>query len=145
MEKIKNSGLIVRSDIDFPLNIKYYKSEKNNIFSKKQNEIPYKIIINKANLFYEKILFPNFYRIIIELKFIQKNINDINKLEQMQDEYYNKILDLNGNVIVQFTIPESLLKTRVFTFYKCWKNGYFLNDSKRKLPKNIKKIILKKI
>ena len=145
MEKIKNFDLEVRSKINFPLNIKYYKSEKNKIFIKKQNEIPYTIIINKANLFYERILFPNLYNIIIELKFIQKNINDINKLEQIQNEYYNKILNINQDVIVKFTISEKLLKTRVFTFYKCWKNGYCLNDSNMKLPKNIKKIILKKI
>ena len=68
-----------------------------------------------------------------------------NNLEQIQDEYYNKILNVTNTVIVEFIIPEKLLKTRVFTFYKCWKNGYCLNDSNMKLPKNIIKIILKKM
>ena len=142
MEKIKNCGLIVRSNIDFPLNIKYYKSNPNKIFIKKKNEIQDEIIINKANLFYEKILFPNLYNIIIELKFTQI---DINKLEQIQDKYYNKILNINYNIIVIFIIPKKLVKTRVFTFYKCWRNGYCLNNSNIKIPKNIVKVILKKI
>jgi hypothetical protein len=153
MEKIKNCGLIVRSNIDFPLNINYYKSNPNKIFIKKKNEIQDEIIINKANLFYEKILFPNLYNIIIELKFIQKDIiNDSimlyiikNKLEEIQDKFYNKILNINKNVIVKFIIPSKLLKTRVFTFYKCWRNGYCLNDSTIKIPKNIVKVILKKV
>ena len=70
--------------------------------------------------------------------------NDKN-LEKIQDEYYNKIININKNIIVVFIIPQKLIKTRVFTFYKCWKNGYCLNASNTKIPKNITKIILKKI
>jgi UDP-glucose 4-epimerase len=81
------------------------------------------------------------YNIIIELKFTQK---DINKLEQIQDEYYKKILNTNLNVIVQFTILKYILKTKLLTFYKCWRNGYCLNNSNIKIPKNIVKVILKK-
>jgi hypothetical protein len=33
----------------------------NEIYSKKNNEIPKKIIIEKANLYYEKKLFPTLY------------------------------------------------------------------------------------
>ena len=142
MEKIKKYNLLVRNDIDFPLNIIYYKSNPNKIFIKKKNEIQDEIIINKANLFYEKILFPKLYNIIIELKFIEK---DCNKLEEIQDEYYKKILNINQNVIVQFIIPESLLKTKLLRFYKCWRNGYLLNNSNIKIPKNIFNVILKKI
>ena len=142
MEKIKKYNLLVRNDIDFPLNIKYYKSNPNKIFIKKKNEIQDEIIINKANLFYEKILFPKLYNIIIELKFIEK---DSNKLEEIQDKYYKKILNTNQNVIVQFIIPKRLLKTRVYTFYKCWRNRYCMNNSNIKIPKNIVKVILKKI
>jgi hypothetical protein len=151
MEKIKNYGLLVRSNIDFPLNIKYYKSDKNIIFIKKNNEIKDEIIINKANLFYEKILFPKLYynyNYYIVIHFKEKYINDLEKLEnieKIQDKYYYKILDLNRNVIVKFNISKKLLKTIVFTFYKCWKNGYCINDSNTKIPNNIKKIILKKI
>jgi hypothetical protein len=142
MEKIKKYNLLVRNDIDFPLNIIYYKSNPNKIFIKKKNEIQDEIIINKANLFYEKILFPKLYNIIIELKFIEK---DCNKLEEIQDKYYKKILNTNQNIIVKFIIPKRLLKTRVYTFYKCWRNRYCMNNSNIKIPKNIVKVILKKI
>ena len=162
MEKIKNFGLEVRSKINFLLNIKYYKSEKNKIFIKKQNEIPNKIIINKANLFYEKILFPKLYSpMVITIKFnyleeiqdknyikiLYSNKNNIisNYLEKIQDKYYDKILHLNRDVIVEFNLSNKLLKTKIITFYKCWKNGYCMNNSNKKLPKNIINIILKKI
>jgi len=76
--------------------------------------------------------------IIIEFK-------DDKNLEKIQDKYYNKILNINKNIIVVFIIPQKLIKTRVFTFFKCWRNGYCLNASNTKIPKNITKIILKKI
>jgi hypothetical protein len=86
---------------------------------------------------------------------IENNIQDLkeytiefknsNNLEQIQNEHYNKIFNINNNVIVTIIIPNRLLKTRVFTFYKCWRNGYCVNYSTIKIPKNIKKIILKKI
>ena len=66
---------------------------------------------------------------------------DDNNLEKIQNEYYKKIQNLNRNVIVTFNIPEKLIKTRVFTFYKCWKNGYCLNSSTTKIPKNVKKVL----
>ena len=69
--------------------------------------------------------------------------NDKN-LEKIQEQYYNKIINLNKNVSVTFIIPENLIKTRVFTFFKCWRNGYCLNASKIKIPKNITKILFKK-
>ena len=68
-----------------------------------------------------------------------------NNLEQIQNEHYNKILNITNNIIVIIIIPNILLKTRVFTFYKCWRNGYCLNSSNIKIPKNIVKVILKKI
>jgi len=79
---------------------------------------------------------------IININIDSKNFNN---LEQIQNEYYNKILNYKNDVIIQFNIPVKLLKTKVLTFYKCWKNGYCLNNSGTKLPKNIKKIYLKKI
>jgi len=69
--------------------------------------------------------------------------NDKN-LEKIQEQYYNKILNLDKKVIVTFIIPENLIRTRVFTFYKCWRNGYCLNASNRKIPENITKILFKK-
>jgi hypothetical protein len=60
MNKIKNSGLEKKNLIEFPLNIKYYKRDKNSVFVKKNNKIGSKRIIKKANLHYEKILFPNY-------------------------------------------------------------------------------------
>ena len=70
--------------------------------------------------------------------------NDDTNLEKIQEEYYKKINNLNKKVSVTFIIPENLVKTRVFTFYKCWKNGYCLNSSTTKIPKNITKILFKK-
>ena len=70
--------------------------------------------------------------------------NDDKNLEQIQEEYYKKINNLNNKVSVTFIIPENLIKTKVFTFYKCWKNGYCLNSSTTKIPKNITKVLFKK-
>jgi mannosyltransferase OCH1-like enzyme len=85
-------------------------------------------------------------------KYKDKNIEEIiiefqnsNNLEKIQYENYNKILNSNNSIVIKFIIPKKLLKTKVLTFFKCWKNGYCLNDSGTKLPKNIKKILLKKI
>lgn len=57
MNRIKEFNLPIKNNIEFPINIKYYKKNKNVIFKKKNNIIPKKIIIEKANLYYEKILF----------------------------------------------------------------------------------------
>jgi hypothetical protein len=61
MDKIKNHNLQVKTNINFPLNIDYYKKSKDKKFIKKnkKKEIDEKIIISKANLQYEKILFNN--------------------------------------------------------------------------------------
>ena len=63
MNKLKNCGLKIKNDIEFPLNVKYYKKEKIIIFEKKTNEISNDIIdkiIIKDNelLMYENYLFP---------------------------------------------------------------------------------------
>jgi hypothetical protein len=60
MNKLKNSGLEMKENIDFPLNVNYFKKEKNTLFKKKENEIQKeKIIIENEELkFYEKMLFP---------------------------------------------------------------------------------------
>jgi len=59
MNKFK-AYLPVRNDIKFPQNITYYKDLKNVIYKKKENNIiPKDIIMSRANLYYEKILFPN--------------------------------------------------------------------------------------
>lgn len=65
MYKLKNCGLEVKKDIDFPLNVTYYKTNKNVEYKKKVNEISKEIIDNlimkdEELLFYEKILFPKF-------------------------------------------------------------------------------------
>jgi len=56
MTKLKNYNLKIKNNIKFPLNTLYYK-KTNKIFNKKSNEISSEIILKKANLFYEKILF----------------------------------------------------------------------------------------
>lgn len=60
MNKIKNHNLKIKNDIEFPLNITFYKNVKHTKYVKKENTIPNEIILKKANLFYEKILFPQY-------------------------------------------------------------------------------------
>ena len=141
MNKIKSYGLIVKTNINFPVNVYYYKKNEDITYVPKKNKIDDEIILNKANLFYEKILFPKFNtRVIIRLK--KENIN---KLQKVNDKYYNKILNMNKdrNITVQFIIAKDLLNTEVISFYDSWKKGYSLNNPNKKLPKNIKNIILK--
>lgn len=106
--------------------------------------------INPNNSLIEKIIYKmnNFIEDVEDVEDVKEitiEFNDENNLEKIQDDYYNRILNINNNITVIFIIPAKLLKTRVFTFYKCWKNGYYMNNSNIKIPKNIKKIILKKI
>ena len=75
---------------------------------------------------------------------ISIEFNNDKNLEKMQEEYCKKINKLNNNVTVTFIVPNNLIRTRVFTFFKCWRNGYCLNDSNTKIPKNITKILFKK-
>jgi hypothetical protein len=60
MNKLKNCGLKIKDDINFPLNVYYFKKNKEILFQKKENIIQKeKIIIENEELkFYEKILFP---------------------------------------------------------------------------------------
>ena len=60
MNYIKNYNLQIKNNIEFPLNVNYYKKNKNNIYYIKTNIINKEVIMKNANLFYEKILFPNF-------------------------------------------------------------------------------------
>jgi hypothetical protein len=72
MNKIKNCNLEVKPNIEFPYNISYYKDEKNKIFIKKEkkdNNISKKMILSRANLYYEKYLFP-------EMSFDINNLQD---------------------------------------------------------------------
>jgi len=66
MNKLKKCGLKIKDNVDFPLNIKYYRTDKNELFKKKENEITKeKIIIENEELnFYEKILFPKKYALL---------------------------------------------------------------------------------
>ena len=62
MEKLKNCNLKVKNNIEFPLNIYYYKKNTDIQYVKKNNnDISNEIIIEKANLQYEKILFPSLF------------------------------------------------------------------------------------
>jgi hypothetical protein len=142
MNKIRSFGLIVKPNINFPINVYYYKKNTDIVYFKKKNKIEDEIILNKADLFYEKILFPKFNtRVIIKLK--EKNIN---KIQKVNDKYYQKILNMNKdrNINVEFIIPDKLLNKEVLSFYNSWKNGHSLNYLNKKLPKNVKNIILKK-
>ena len=79
---------------------------------------------------------------IIEFKNTYIYLHDLNLVQKY---HYDKISSINRNVTVTFVIPERLLRTKIFTLYNCWKNGYCLNNSKQKIPRNIVKIILKKV
>jgi len=63
MNKLKDCGLEIKNNIEFPLNITYYKMYKNVQFIQKSNEISNEIIDaiiieDKELLIYEKLLFP---------------------------------------------------------------------------------------
>ena len=63
MEQLKNCNLEVKHNIEFPLNIYYYKKEKHVKYVKKNNNvISNETILEKANLEYEKILFPSLFK-----------------------------------------------------------------------------------
>ena len=59
INKIKNKGLKIKNNINFPLNLNYYKNNKDKKFKKIKNDIiNYKLILNNSNFieFYEKKL-----------------------------------------------------------------------------------------
>lgn len=60
MNKLKNCGLKIKNNNNFPLNVNYFRKQKDILFKKKENIIPKeKIIIENEELkFYEKLLFP---------------------------------------------------------------------------------------
>jgi hypothetical protein len=66
MNKLRDCGLKIKNDIEFPLNISYYKNVKNILFVKKVNSISKEKINQemikykeyKELLFYESVLFP---------------------------------------------------------------------------------------
>jgi hypothetical protein len=59
MNQLRLTGLVTKQGIPFPVNIGYYKAERNTPFIKKTNQIPTELILSKANLFYEKLLFTS--------------------------------------------------------------------------------------
>ena len=113
--------------------------------SKKLSEDESEEDLNNLDEIIDKLKKQIIFDICKERKSKEENILikflDDNNLEKIQNEYYKKIQNLNRNVIVTFNIPEKLIRTRVFTFYKCWKNGYCLNSSTTKIPKNVKKVL----
>ena len=60
MNLIKNYDLQVKNNINFPLNVEHYKLCKDVGYVKKPNEIPKEMILAKANMHYEKMLFHEF-------------------------------------------------------------------------------------
>lgn len=59
MNELKDYGLVMKRGIQFPVNVGYYKAERNTPFIKKTNQIPTELILSKANLFYETLLFTS--------------------------------------------------------------------------------------
>lgn len=101
--------------------------------------------INPNNSLIENLINNILQNLPNEIEIIQIKFKDANNLEKIQEEYYNKISSSNNIIIVEFIIPKNLLKTKVYSFYKCWTNGYCFNNSSTKIPRNINKIILKKL
>jgi hypothetical protein len=66
MNKLKDCGLEIKNNIQFPLNIRYYKDNKNIRYRKKINRISNetidKYVIDKELFIYEKLLFPTLKR-----------------------------------------------------------------------------------
>jgi len=62
MNKIKNKGLIVKSNIEFPVNVKYYRKYKKTPFviNSKPNYISKEQVMEKFNMTYEKLLFEDY-------------------------------------------------------------------------------------
>ena len=63
MNKLQLCGVNIKNNIEFPLNITYYKHDKNELFVKKVNSISKEkineiIMSNKELLDYENLLFP---------------------------------------------------------------------------------------
>lgn len=92
MNKLKDCGLKIKDNIEFPLNISYYKGDTNSRFIKKDNEISKKkimekLITYKELLFYEKLLFTN---LMIEPGNYVNDDNDDNA-------YSNDNYDADGN------------------------------------------------
>ena len=52
-------------------------------------------------------------------------------------------MNKDRTITVQFIIAKDLLNPEVISFYDSWKKGCSLNNPNKKLPKNIKNIILK--
>ena len=63
MNKLKHCGLEIKNNIQFPLNIRYYKDNKNIRYRKKINKISNetidKYVIDKELFIYENLLFPS--------------------------------------------------------------------------------------
>ena len=68
-------------------------------------------------------------------------------MKKVNEKFYKKILNINKdrNIHVQINIKEKLLNDRVLLFYNSWKNGHLFKNLNKKLPKNIKSVILNKI
>jgi hypothetical protein len=75
MKKLKDCGLKIKDNIEFPLNISYYKKFKHVSFKKKNNTISketiYKLIDDNELLNYEKLLFTK------KIRFSNKKLNCI--------------------------------------------------------------------
>jgi len=60
MNKLKDCGLKIKDNVNFPSNVYYFKKEKDKLFVKKENTIAKdKIILENEELkYFEKLLFP---------------------------------------------------------------------------------------
>ena len=70
MKKIKNKGLNIKNNINFPVNVKKYKKDSNNYVKKKNTISNSKILRNKS--------FKKFYE--LKLKYITVDKSNIKSL-----------------------------------------------------------------
>jgi hypothetical protein len=148
-------NLIIEAENEENLDNVIIEAENNSILNEDKENENSDILLQKLfdQLFNDSIIknFDNFDKFDNKnknennLEEINIELKNSNNLEIIQTEYYNKILNSNKNFVIRFIIPKKLIKTRALRFFKCWRNGYCLNDSSTKIPKNIKKVFLKKI
>lgn len=103
MNKLKQYNLPIRTNIiEFPLNIYHrvywYKPDTQIMYTRRKNEIPTETILQKANLFYETILFPekkNFYHTILFYETVLLSISVLSeKVSRYKHDEHSATLSL---------------------------------------------------
>jgi hypothetical protein len=103
MNRIRDTGLTVKNNIEYPVNIYYYKKNKNMSFQSesKQNFVTKNLIIDRLNMEYES-----------KLNYSLDNIIDeITEEPKMSNEPENIIKTLANNSLQQLILKKKNKKT----------------------------------